>query len=127
MILPFFMETSLDQYYLKQIEPIQGCLLYIRQFILTFHPGFQEQLKYGVPFFIFQNKNCCYLSVNKMNQVYLGFIKGKELKHAKLKSEGRKLIKVFYLDPTKDIDLKSLNELFELNVKVIQKSLKIKK
>ena len=40
------------------------------------------------------------------------------MKHKKLESEGRNTIKVFYVDPAKDVDLKSLNEILKLAVKL---------
>ncbi|MBK9282788.1 MAG: DUF1801 domain-containing protein [Sphingobacteriaceae bacterium] len=118
------MSLSIDHYILSHPEPIQGCLLFIRNYILSFHPNFGETLKYGIPFFTFKNKNCCYLSVNKNNIVYLGFIHGKLLKHPKLKKEGRKMVKVYYLNPEQDIDIQTLNELFHLNITQIESLIK---
>ena len=43
-----------------------------------------------------------------LKKIYLGFVLGHKMKHKKLVSEGRKQIKVFYVDPEKDIDVKSL-------------------
>ncbi len=47
----------------------------------------------------------------KQKTPYLGFIHGHKLKHKQLLSEARKQIKVYYLDPEKDIDIKTLREL----------------
>jgi hypothetical protein len=60
----------------------------------------------------------------KDNYVYLGF-PGKELKHPKLVSEGRKTIKVFKCFVNKDIDLRSLDQILEKACLVIDKKIRV--
>ncbi len=50
---------------------------------------------------------------SKNKKIYLAFVQGYRMKHPKLLSEGRKQIKVFYIDADKDIDIKSLNAMMK--------------
>lgn len=73
-----------------------------------------ESFKYQTAFFSFHHKLFCYFSISKKTgKTYIGFAQGYNMKHKKLQSEGRNTIKVFYVDPAKDVDLKSLNEILE--------------
>lgn len=116
------MSGPLDSYFLSKPEPQQSCLLFLRHYILSFNKNFSEHYKFKIPFYYFNNKWCCYLSISKKTQqIYIGFIQGYQLQHPKLVSEGRKQIKVFYIDPEKDIDIKSLKQIFNLSVKTAAK------
>lgn len=113
------MLDPLDNYFFSKPEPLQSCLLYLRQFILSYNNNFSEQYKFKIPFYYFKNKWCCYLSISKKTQqIYIGFVQGHQLQHPKLLGEGRKQIKVFYVDPEKDIDIKSLKQILNLCVKL---------
>jgi hypothetical protein len=112
-----FMLNTLDNYYLSLLEPEQSCLLFLRKYLLGFSPYMAEHWKYSTPFFYYKNKWLCYFSINKKTkQAYIGFVNGHKIKHAKLLSEGRKQIKVFYIDAEKDIDIKSLHAILKLAV-----------
>lgn len=54
----------------------------------------------------------CYMSVRKKDkQFYLGFVQGYKMKHPSLKKEGRKQIKVYYLNPEEDLPIKTIKEI----------------
>lgn len=110
------MLDPLENYFLSKPEPHQGCLLFLRKFILEFDKGFTEHFKFNIPFYYYNEHWCCYLSINKKGGLYIGFIHGNKMAHPKLKKEGRKQIKVFYVDPMKDIDIRSLKQLLKLAV-----------
>jgi len=62
----------------------------------------------------------CYISYQKKQKtIYLGFVHGHHLKHKKLLSEGRKQIKVYYLNPDKDLDIRTIMALFKEATKYI--------
>lgn len=104
------MLNPLENYFLKQPEPQQSCMLYLRTHLIEH--GFDEQYKYMTAMYYFKSKPFCYLSYSsKSNKLYVGFIKGYKMKHPSLKQEGRKQIKVLYLDPEKDLPLKQIKEI----------------
>ena len=113
------MLNALDNYYLTLTEPEQSSLLFLRKYLLELSPHMAEHWKFNTPFFYYKNKWFCYFSISKKTkQIYIGFVKGHKIKHPKLVSEGRKQIKVFYIDAEKDIDIKSLNAILRLAVDV---------
>lgn len=115
------MLNQLDNFFFSLDEPERGCLLFIRQFILKHDPGISEQWKFNTPFYYYKGKWMSYISFHKKTKViYIGFVHGYKLKHKKLLSEGRKQVKVFYLDPNKDLDIRSLRSIFAQAIKHIQ-------
>jgi hypothetical protein len=109
------MLNHLDNYFFSLEEPHRSCLLFLRSYILDYSDKITEQWKFNTPFYYYNNKWLCYISYHKKTKkVYIGFIHGYLMKHAKLLSEGRKQIKVFYIEPEKDIDIKSLNSIFKM-------------
>ncbi len=76
----------------------------------------QEYWKFNTPFYYYKGKWFGYLSYSEKrhHEIYIGFIKGYKVKHKKLLSEGRKQIKVYRIDATKNINLKELIEIVEL-------------
>ena len=116
------MLNHLDNFFLTLDEPEQGCLLFIRQFILNYSNKFSEHWKYNTPFYHFNGKWFCYLSYHKKTKrIYIGFVYGYKLNHPKLLSEGRKQIKVFYIDAAKDVDIKSLKAIMKEACAVYEK------
>ena len=104
------MLNPLENYFLKQPEPQQSCMLYLRKWLIG--QGFEEQFKYMTAMYYFKSKPFCYLSYSsKSDKLYVGFIKGYLMKHPKLEQEGRKQIKVIYLNPEKDLPIKTLHEI----------------
>lgn len=107
------MLNQIDNYFFTLPEPEQSCLLFIRQFILDTHQGISEHWHYNTPFYYYRGHWMCYISYNKKSGItYLAFIHGRHLEHKKLLSEGRKQVKVFYLDTAADLDIKSLKIIF---------------
>lgn len=112
-------EKNSQNYYLKLEEPLQSCLLAVRDIILSADGELSECIKYGVPCFVLNGKPVCYLFKKKNAKLpYILFVKGKELDFPELESGDRKLMKSLSIDPEKDIDielvLKVLNAAIEL-------------
>lgn len=104
------MLNPLENYFAKQPEPHQSCMLFLRKWLIE--QGLDEQYKYMTAMYFFKGKPFCYLSVSsKEKNLYVGFMKGHLMKHPKLEQEGRKQIKVIYLNPEKDLPIKTLNEI----------------
>ncbi|MEO6302148.1 MAG: DUF1801 domain-containing protein [Bacteroidia bacterium] len=113
------MLNHLDNYYYSKSEPEQSCLLFLRRFLLDHSSQIEEQWKYTTAFFTYKKKLFCYFSISKKtNRIYIGFVDGNKIKHKDLVDEGRKQIRVFYIDPNNDIDIKSLKEILRLAVKL---------
>ncbi len=114
------MLNHLDNYFLSLPEPEQSCLLFVRQLILGFNKAISERWRYNTPFYYYKEKWMCYISYQKKQKtIYLGFVHGHHLKHKKLLSEGRKQIKVYYLNPDKDLDIRTIMALFKEATKYI--------
>lgn len=113
------MLNQLDNYYFSLPEPQQSCLLFLRRHILSFSKDIQEHFTYSTAFFKLKGKLFCYFSISKKTgRTYIGFVRGNKIKHPKLKAEGRTQIRVFYVDPEKDIDIASLNQILQLAAEV---------
>lgn len=111
------MLNPLENHFLKQPEPQQSCMLFLRKWLIE--QGLEEQYKYMTAMYYFKGKAFCYMTVSgKEKNLYLGFIKGHLMKHPKLEQEGRKQIKVIYLNPEKDLPIKTLNEIVKMAKKL---------
>ena len=111
------MLNPLENYFAKQPEPQQSCMLFLRKWLMG--QGLEEQYKYMTAMYYFKGKPLCYLSVSsKEKNLYVGFIKGHLMKHPKLEKEGRKQIKAIYLDPEKDLPVKTLGEIVKMAKKL---------
>jgi hypothetical protein len=110
------MVNDIENYYLEQSEPIQSCLFALREIIKSFdQENITEEWKHNIPFFYYKGKMFCYFGKSKSKkQLYIGIIKGSEIKHPSLIKGKRKMIKIFKVNPAKDIDIVSLYEVLEL-------------
>ena len=102
-----------EVYILKQKEPLQSIMLYIRQVIFDAVPEIDEKYKYNIPFYYYKEKPVCYINILKgTNYVDLGFWDGFKLsnKHGLLKSNNRKMVKSLEFLSLKDVDLTVLKE-----------------
>jgi hypothetical protein len=109
------MEQSLDAFFLKIPEPQQSTLLFLRQFLIS-EIGLQENWKFNTPFYYYKGKWFCYLSYSakRKHEIYIGFVRGHLIDYPDLEAEGRKQIKVYRINPEKDIDVKSLKAICKL-------------
>ena len=104
------MENALDNFYLRQDEPIKSCLLALREIILSRGDEVTNVLKYGMPFFCYKGKMFCYLWVHKKHQQpYLGIVEGKRIHHPQLMIEKRSRMKIILFDPQKDLPIRTIN------------------
>lgn len=111
------MEHPLENHFLKQPEPHCSCMLFLRKWLLG--QGLEEKFKYMTAMYYYKDKPFCYLTVTgKEKKLYIGFIKGHLMKHPKLEKEGRKQIKVIYLNPEKDLPIKTLSEIVRMAKKL---------
>ena len=75
--------------------------------ILKQNEAITEAWKYGMPFYCYHGKMFCYLWVHKtLHKPYLGLADGHRIDHPDLLQEKRARMKIFLIDPTKDIPMK---------------------
>ena len=95
---------SKDEFYISKTEPNRSCFLALRDLILCQDTLISETRKYGMPCFCFKDKAFCYLwKDKKTDEPYILFIEGNQLEHAQLETGGRKRMKIFRVNPNKDL------------------------
>jgi Domain of unknown function (DU1801) len=110
---------EIDTYFLKNEEPVKSCLLFLRDFILTYNNDISEGWQYQMPFYFYKEKRFCYLWVQKKTGLpYVGIVDGKLINHPDLIQEGRARMKIFLLDPQKDVPLKTLRSVLKASLKL---------
>ncbi|PSK87982.1 DUF1801 domain-containing protein [Taibaiella chishuiensis] len=108
------MLSPADRYFQNKEEPIKSCLLFMRQYILKYDGHLTEAWKYGMPFFCYGKKMCCYLWVHKkLGQPYLGIVEGGRIDHPLLLQEARSRMKILLLDPDADLPLDTIHEVLD--------------
>lgn len=103
------MDNELHNYYLKKEEPNKSCLLALRSIILEQDHHISETQKYGMPCFCYKKKMFCYLWTDKKTEEpYILFVEGKYLDNPLLETGNRSRMKIFRMNPNKDLPLKSI-------------------
>ncbi len=108
------MLIELDNFYLKQEEPIKSCLLALREIVLKHDKRISASWKYGMPFFCIDGKMVCYIWVHKRyNQPYLGIVEGMNIDHPDLLQEKRARMKILLVDKAKDLPVRKINSILK--------------
>jgi hypothetical protein len=109
------MINELEAFYINKEEPVRGCLLALRSYILSFHKEISESWTHRMPMFRYGGKLFCYLWVDRKTHLpYIGIYKGIDIDHPKLDLGKRNKMKILTLNPEDDIPVNDLNEIFEL-------------
>ncbi|MEO5890482.1 MAG: DUF1801 domain-containing protein [Ferruginibacter sp.] len=112
------MLRPIDNYFSRQDEPTKSCLLAMRELLIKFDPAITEAWKYGMPFYCYKGRMFCYLWVHKKyRQPYVGIVEGKNIDHPQLIAEKRARMKIFLLDPGKDIPVRTIIGILKIAVK----------
>ncbi|WP_018344448.1 DUF1801 domain-containing protein [Cytophaga aurantiaca] len=105
---------ELDNFYLQQEEPVQSCLLALRNVILAQNNNITTTLKYGMPFFCYKGKMFAYLWIHKKyKQPYIGMVEGKHLLYEELIQEKRSRMKIMLFDAEKNLPIKKLEKILQ--------------
>lgn len=108
------MIREIDTYYLNKQEPNKSCLLALRSIILQQDPNITETQKYGMPCFCYQKKMFCYLWTDKKtDHPYLLMVEGKHLVHPELEAGNRSRMKIFRVDPNKDLPIETIEAILQ--------------
>ena len=103
------MIREVDKYYLDKEEPNKSCLLALRHIILEQDANVTETRKWGMPCFCYRKKMFCYLWTDKKtDNPYILFVEGKHLDHPKLEVGKRSRMKIFRINPNKDLPIKTI-------------------
>ncbi|MBK9728273.1 MAG: DUF1801 domain-containing protein [Saprospiraceae bacterium] len=108
------MIREINSYYLNKEEPNKSCLLALRNIILEQDTNITETQKYGMPCFCYKKKMFCYLWTDKKtNEPYILMVEGKHLVHSKLEAGERSRMKIFRVNPNKDIPVKTIETILQ--------------
>ena len=109
------MNQKIEHFYFDRAEPLRSCLLAIRDVTLAFDEQITEGIKYGLPFFLYKNKNFAYIWFDKKTgQPYIGITKGSKIDHPLLFAGSRNTIKVIPIEPEKDLPIDEIYEIYGL-------------
>lgn len=112
------MFKSPEDFYKSQSEPNQSCLLVLRDIILDFDEHLHQTMKYGMPCFVYKKKQFCYLWTDKKTGYpYLLMVEGRNIDHPLLVQGDRKRMKIMLIDPSADIPIHAIHEIFTLALK----------
>jgi hypothetical protein len=113
------MLRPIDNWYLQKDEPARSCLGFLRSHIVKMDPRITEAWKYGMPFFCYDGKMFCYLWVHKkFRQPYLGIVEGQKINHPDLLQEKRARMKIFLLNPEKDLPIKTIDSILQQTIRL---------
>lgn len=100
---------QLDDFYLKQEEPLKGTFLALKDIILKQDKDITHVLKYGMPFFCYKGKMFCYLWIHKkLKQPYIGIVEGKHFEESFLIQEKRSRMKIMMFNSEEDLPLEQI-------------------
>lgn len=113
--------NELDNWFLKQEEPLKSCLLALRSIILQQGNEITMSLSYGMPTFYYKGKRFCYLWVHKtLHQPYIGIIDGNKIEHPELLQEKRSRMKILLVEMEKDFPLKTIKTILKQAISLLQ-------
>lgn len=93
---------------------MKSCLQFLRTFILQQDEHLTEAWKYGMPFYCYNGKMCCYLwQHKKFLQPYIGIVEGARIHHPELLQEKRARMKILLIDPRKDIPVRKVRTILQ--------------
>ena len=120
------MVDELNNYYLNKAEPNKSCLLALRDIILKQDTNITATLKYRMPCFCYKKKMFCYLWTDKKtDEPYILMVEGKHLNHPELEEGDRSRMKIFRVNPKKDLPIKTIESILQ-NALDLYRSGKIK-
>ncbi|PRD57467.1 hypothetical protein C5749_06370 [Sphingobacterium gobiense] len=105
---------QLHNYYLNKEEPNKSCLFALRKIILSQDTNITETQKWGMPCFCYKKKMFCYLWTDKKTaEPYILMVEEKYLDHPELEEGNRTRMKIFRINPNKDLPLKKIENILQ--------------
>lgn len=104
------MNEASYNYYWSKVEPARSCLLSMQSVVLAMDGHISETLKWGLPCFMYKNKMFCFFHVDKTtDEPYILFQEGDLLEHPALEKGDRKKMKIYRIDPNKDLPIETIH------------------
>jgi len=105
--LPLFpgkitMNAELENYYLKHPEPIRGCLLALKQIIMSVSDQVTHERKFQLPFFSYKGMKLGFLWMNR-KKLILGFITDKRILLPEPGIKHTDKLEMIQIDPNADL------------------------
>ena len=108
------MVEQLHSFYLDKEEPNKSCLLALRDIILNQDTAIAETRKWGMPCFCYKKKMFCYLWIDKKTEEpYILMVEGKYLNHPELEEGNRSRMKIFRVNPNKDLPIGTIEGILQ--------------
>ena len=108
------MVEKLHSFYLDKEEPNKSCLLALRDIILNQDTAIAETRKWGMPCFCYKKKMFCYLWIDKKTEEpYILMVEGKYLSHPELEEGNRSRMKIFRVNPNKDLPIGTIEGILQ--------------
>ncbi len=115
---------EVDHYYLNKEEPNKSCLLALRNIILKQDTDITETRKYGMPCFCYKKKIMCYVWTDKKtDEPYILMVEGKHLDHPKLEIGKRSRMKIFRVNPNKDLPINTIKDILQRSLDLYRKGI----
>ena len=113
--------NELDRFYLQLDELHQRCLQFLRQHILNFDKYITEAWKFNMPFFLYKGNRFCYFRMDQRSgNYYMGFNDGKWVDHPALTFEKRSRIKIYMIEPEKDIPADTIDSILKTAISLLK-------
>lgn len=108
------MIREIDRYYYSKEEPVQSCLLALRNIILEHDSEVSETRKWSMPCFTYKKKMFCFLWTDKKTgEPYLLMVEGNSLNHPKLEKGERLRMKILRIRPAEDIPITTIHSILD--------------
>jgi hypothetical protein len=115
------MLRPVDHWFLEQEEPAKSCLAFLRDYILKINNHITESWKYSMPFYNYKGKRFCYLWMHKKyHQPYIGIVDGNSIEDKDLLQENRKRMRIFLVDPSKDVPIQKVEKILNKVIALYQ-------
>jgi hypothetical protein len=111
------MNRELENYYLKQPEPIQGCLLALKGIILSVDESISHRRAYQIPVFFYEEMKLAFLWVNRKKLLF-GLITDRRLISPQDGARRRNKYEMIDIDPEQDIPVKVIKEKLRRQIKL---------
>jgi hypothetical protein len=111
------MNRELENYYLKQPEPMQGCLLALKSIILSIDKRITHRRAYQIPVFYYEEKRLAFLWVHRKKLLF-GIITDKSLLEPEEGVRRRNKYETIEVDPSEDIPAEEIVKKLRRQMKV---------
>lgn len=111
------MNRELENYYLKQPEPIQGCLLALKSIILSVDKRISHRRAYQIPVFYYEEKKLAFLWVNRKKLLF-GIITDGSPIEPQEGARRRNQYEMIEVDPKEDIPVGEIIEKLRRQMKL---------